>query len=285
MARLVRKWVKTAKRRIKEGLQDYRTWRLYMAGRELLAERDIADIKVAELAAMADISVGAFYGRFETKAAFLSFLIRERLGQARDAAVKDLSLERMRSASLETRAARIVEHQLKALHGPMGGVVRACFKSGGKTIEELRAYRDTVSNQAVVLLCSELGGAMASDVRAAVQMLHASLIDMLMHEDGALRRGSRRTLDALTQTLQGYLGLGIMDADTDPLRADAQIEMTEEFGPTPVEGEALRQMIESQAAAKQERQTPAAAESKPKAPQRPKPKARTDTRRLRAKLV
>jgi AcrR family transcriptional regulator len=198
MARLMRKWVNTAKRRIKEGLHDYRTWRLYMAGRELLAERDIDDIKVVELCKMAGISVGAFYGRFPTKAAFLSFLIRERLSQARDAAERDLSLERAGSASLESRAAFIVEHQLKAMHGPMGGVVRTCLRSGGKDLAELRAYRDTVSHQAVLLLCSKLGATMQHDVQAAVQMLHASLIDMLIHESGALRRGRRRTVEALT---------------------------------------------------------------------------------------
>jgi AcrR family transcriptional regulator len=202
MARLIRKWVKTAKRRIKEGLHDYRTWRLYVAGRELLAERDVDDIKVTELCKMAGISVGAFYGRFETKAAFLSFLIRERLGQAHEAAERDLSLERVGSASLESRVALVVEHQLKALHGPMGGVVRACSRSGGRDLEPLRSYRDTVSNQAVLLLCSELGATMERDVRAAVQMLHASLIDMLIHENGALRRGRRRTVETLTQTLQ-----------------------------------------------------------------------------------
>jgi AcrR family transcriptional regulator len=285
MAKLMRKWVKTAKRRIKAGLQDLRTWRLYMAGRELLAERDIDDIKVVELCKMAGLSVGAFYGRFPTKAAFLSFLIRERLGQARDAAERDLSLERAGPTSLESRAAFMVEHQLKALHGPMGGVVRACFKSGGKDLAELRVYRDAVSDQAVLLLCSELGATMQRDVQAAVQMLHASLIDMLIHEDGALRRGRRQTVEALTQALQGYLGLGIMDVDTDPLRGDEIILMTDEFGPRPVEGEALRQLIETEAAAKLSRQTPTATKVQQKPARAAKPKARTYTRHLRAKLV
>jgi AcrR family transcriptional regulator len=284
MARAIRKWVKTAKRRIKEGLHDYRTWRLYMAGRELLAERDIEDIKVTELCKMAGISVGAFYGRFETKAAFLSFLIRERLGQAREAAERDLGLEGMGSASLETRAAFIVEHQLKALHGPMGGVVRACVRGGGRDLDALRSYRDAISNQAVRLLCSELGATMERDVRAAVQILHASLIDMLIHEDGALRRGWRQSVEALTQTLQSYLGRGSMEVDTDPLRGDEIIEMVEEFGPRPVDGEALQQAIEADGA-KRDGASPAVGEPKPKRSARPKPKARTDTPRLRAKLV
>jgi AcrR family transcriptional regulator len=256
-----------------------------MAGRELLAERDIEDITVVDLCRMAGISVGAFYGRFPTKAAFVSFLIRERLSQARDAAERDFSSERVGAVSLEHRAALIVEHQLKALHGPTGGVVRACIKSGGNDLVELRAYRDTVSNQAVLLLCSELGATMERDVRAAVQILHASLIDMLIHEEGALRCGRRRTAEALTQTLQGYLGLCIMEADTDPLRGDALIEMTEELGSRPVEGKAPTQLIETEAAAKQVRQATSATEAKPKAARTPKPKARTDTRRLRAKLV
>jgi hypothetical protein len=116
-------------------------------------------------------------------------------------------------------------------------------------------------------------------------MLHASLIDMLIHEDGALRRGRRRSVEALTQTLQGYLGLGIMDVDTDPLRGDEIIPMTDEFGPRPVEGEALRQLIETEAAAKVGRQTQTAAKVQQKPARGAKPKARTDIRRLRAKLV
>jgi hypothetical protein len=91
-------------------------------------------------------------------------------------------------------------------------------------------------------------------------------------------------VEALTQTLQGYLGLGIMDVDSDPLRGDEIIEMVEEFGPRPVEGEALAQAIET-AAAQRDGPSVAAGESKPKRSVRPKPKARADTPRLRAKLV
>jgi AcrR family transcriptional regulator len=281
MARMLKRMLKAGRRRIKAGLTDLRTWRLYMAGRELLAERDIDDIKVVELTSMASMSVGAFYGRFDTKAAFLSFLIRERLRHAGDAAVESLSLATMGSAPLQCRVAKIAKHQLKAMHGPMGGVVRACIKSGGKDLGELRVYRDTVARQAVALLCSELGTSMEHDVRAAVQMLHAALIDMLVHEGGALRRGRRRTLEALTQTMQGYLGLDVMKADKDPLKGDVVIEMDEELGPTPVEREALQVLIEREVARKS---APISA-AEPKPASRPNPTARTDTRRLRARLV
>ena len=278
MAKLIRKWVKTAKRRIRVGLQDLRTWRLYMAGRELLSEREIDDIKVVELCKMAGISVGAFYGRFETKAAFLSFLIRERLGEARQSAESALSAETLASLPLDHRLAVVVEHQLKAFHGPMGGVVRACVRSGGRDLAQVEAYRAEVAGLVVASLCTELGTVMERDVRAAVQLLHAALIDVLMFESGALKRGRRRTLETLTQTLQGYLGLDIVEIDADPLRGDEAIQMDEELILRPVDPDALAAIMSAKDKAKP-------APSAPAAKAKPRAKARADTRRLRAKLV
>jgi AcrR family transcriptional regulator len=58
------------------GLNDSRTYALYRAGLNLLADNDFDEVSISQIAKEAECSVGAFYERFLTKDAYLIFLIR-----------------------------------------------------------------------------------------------------------------------------------------------------------------------------------------------------------------
>jgi Bacterial regulatory proteins, tetR family len=72
------------KRRIKEGLQDHRRFKLYRAACLLLAQRDYEQIPVAHFAKQAEISVGAFYERFPNKDAFMGSVVALRFDDIRE---------------------------------------------------------------------------------------------------------------------------------------------------------------------------------------------------------
>ncbi|MDP9103744.1 MAG: TetR/AcrR family transcriptional regulator [Pseudomonadota bacterium] len=277
MPSLLKRAIKVAKRRIKSGLQDYRTWRLYMAGRELLADQDYDRIAVAKIASMAGVSVGAFYERFKSKDAFLSFLIAERFGSAEADAERHLHPDQFTAASAHEVIQSIVEHELRAFHGPMGGVVKASVKQGQLDAADLRhlhRYRAIVADRAVALLAPHLGQDSEGSVRAAVQMLHATAIDILHHDAGVLKRGRRRAADALAAMMQAYVGLPAAAAASgsgEP--ADEWIEIPEEFGPKLATAADIKK---AQRRDERQRQSDPAPKAKP---------TTAGPRRLRARLV
>jgi AcrR family transcriptional regulator len=102
MAKLFRRLYHHAKRRIKEGLRDQRTFYLYEAACRLLVTQDHEQVSVARLASEAGISVGAFYQRFASKDAFLGCVVSNRMASAEDRMGRELDPERWRRTSVDT---------------------------------------------------------------------------------------------------------------------------------------------------------------------------------------
>ena len=191
MPSIIRRIYRGAKRRIKQGLRDQRTFELYRAGCRLLANRDHEQVSVARIANEAGISVGSFYQRYPSKDAFLSMLISYRLHDARLHMERALAPERWRRsvAAVVTRA--IVEEMMRGLNGPSAGVIRAALKRGylaRKNLNPLLSYRKSLADSSVALLAHRAKGAAnpARRVRSAVQMAEATALDALLHELGNL---------------------------------------------------------------------------------------------------
>lgn len=75
--------------------------RISEAARALFAERDFEEVSVAEIAAAAGISVGAFYLRFPSKEYVVAFLVGEVGRELRDRLREDSAPERWKGAPLE----------------------------------------------------------------------------------------------------------------------------------------------------------------------------------------
>ena len=74
--------------------------RIADAGRRLLAERDFEDVSVADIAAAAGISVGAFYLRFRSKEHLVAFLIGDISAELQEKVERESDSARWRNASL-----------------------------------------------------------------------------------------------------------------------------------------------------------------------------------------
>ncbi len=74
--------------------------RIAHAGRQLLAEREFDDVSVADIAAAAGISVGAFYLRFRSKEHLVAFLLGDVSEMLQDQVRRESDSSRWRGASL-----------------------------------------------------------------------------------------------------------------------------------------------------------------------------------------
>lgn len=187
-------------------------WRLYLAGRDLLAVRDCDQVSVAEFAGKAGVSVGAFYERWKAKDDYLLWVTSERIYAARNVATEELRLANPLGVTADHAVRKIVEHTVRTLNGRPGGVVKAAIKCGQlneRHLFALTSYRAHVADLAVRLLRGRVGQGEKGEraIRMAVQMMQAAAIDVLHHDTGVLRRGRARTVNALTAMMLGYLGL------------------------------------------------------------------------------
>ncbi len=212
MPSILRRFYRSTKRRIKQGLRDDRTYKLYRAGCHLLASKDHEQVSVASIARAAGISVGAFYERYPNKDAFLSMVISYRLHGAREHMERVLEPERWRCSAADAVTRAIVLEMMRGLHGPSACVIRATLKRGHrdrKNLEPLLRYRKSLADSSVALLAHRAKNATnsARSVRSAVQMAEATVLDALLHDAGALRPGSQRMAASLSAMMLRMLGL------------------------------------------------------------------------------
>jgi AcrR family transcriptional regulator len=231
MPKLLSKWFPKSRKRIKPGLQDGKRWRIYEAGWIALNDVDHEDVSIVHVAKTAGVSVGAFYRRFSDKASFLDFTVDNRLNQASERTAKALETHRWRRASNAKVVAAIVEHLVVAMHGDMRGAIRTAFRRRRPGHDEhcpLRNYQAVVADASAALLMERLGGGRRreDDIRAATQIVLATVMGSLLEDPGPLKMQRQRTIDVLTQVMAAQVGLDrSRGKDEDQPYPDASIEL------------------------------------------------------------
>lgn len=212
MAGIIRKLVRKAKKRIREGLKDARTWALYEAGQRLLAQGDYEQISVAQIAREAGTSVGAFYQRFPDKNAFLSLVIHATFRNATDAANRDLQSNLWTKKPVEQRVEPIVHHLVARLGNARTiGVLRATIKLGTikpSVLQPLFRYRTNLTDRAVELLSPLLTNNVSPlSVRTAMQIAFATVTDAALLNRNLLQGDAKRLKSTLRNLFSRYLEL------------------------------------------------------------------------------
>ena len=231
MAKLLSKLFPKSRKRIKPGLEDGARWRIYEAGWMALNDADHEDVSIVHVAKTAGVSIGAFYRRFPNKASFLDFTVGHRLNHASERTAKALEANRWRRASNTKVVAGIVEHLVLAMHGDMRGAVRTAFRRRRPGRDEhcpLRNYQTVVANASVALMLERLGGGRRreDDIRAATQIVLATVLGSLLQDRGPLRMQQQHTIDVLTQVMAAQVGLDRpRGKDEDDPYPDALIEL------------------------------------------------------------
>jgi len=188
---------------------------LIRAGRHLLKTQDCDQIAVGKITSRAGCSVGAFYGRFANKGAFLKEVIITTFDSATWIAERDLDANRWRSVSAPEVVRQIINHVVTAMSGELAGVMRTAIKRGLATpsaLEPVLSYRSAVTDRAVALLGDRLTRAAEPEksVRMVMQAIHATVLDALLHDRGPLRGGSHRMIDELSHMMIRCLELRVV---------------------------------------------------------------------------
>ena len=229
MAKLLRKLFPKSRKRIKPGLEDGARWRIYEAGWRALNEADHEDVSIVQVAKDAGVSIGAFYRRYPDKNAFVDSVVFNRLQSARARTEKALEPSRWSKASNARIVGGIVEHLVVTLHGDMRGAVRTAFRRrrpGQEKLCPLIRYQAFVADACVLLMLERLGGGLRreEDIRAATQIVLATIMGGLLDDPGPLKLQRQRTVDALSQAMAAHVGLSpSRKADGDAPYSDALI--------------------------------------------------------------
>ena len=180
------------------------------AGRELLRTRTIDAISVQELCAQAQLTTGAFYGRFSGKDAYVQALLTlaaHDIGLRMQATVARLKrgtpdLRGAAAAMLGTMRQALRRHEgvLRAsLQDPRHRETWAPFKHGGQQLVE----------QVSPLMLAAAGlpdtPAMRARLRFAFQMAMGTLVNALLNDPGPLRLSSPALDAELAVAVSAYL--------------------------------------------------------------------------------
>lgn len=199
-------------KRIQAGLRDSKTFALYRAARGLLTGKDFEEISVSRLAKTGGCSVGAFYGRFPDKIAFLEFLIDETFRESTSRAENALADEIAKGLNFEKATGKFAEH-ISSQFGDeeFVGIVRAAVKLGfsdAKFRAPFDDYREEVTGRAIALLAPHLRRGSEDRIREAMQAAFGILTDAAISKSGYLRPGSTHMNEALSAVIVKLAGTG-----------------------------------------------------------------------------
>ena len=187
------------------GLQDGKTFALFRAACGLLAKKDFEDISVARIAKAGGCSVGAFYGRFPDKKAFLDFVIRETFRQAANRVENTLSQNITNKSSLEKSSQNIAMYVSKKFADEeFAGVIRVAIKLGfsdPKSCTPFNEYRETVTEYTILVLAPHLRSGGKGRIREAIQVAFGILTDAVILKPGPMAPGTRRMNEVLSNII------------------------------------------------------------------------------------
>ena len=176
---------------------------LLEAAAEMLRERSLDELSIEDLCKRVGVTIGAFYGRFESKDAFFSALmslaVRKALAALR-AAVAD---EDIPGTGLEQACRRIVEVAVDVVRRNVG-VVRAASQYESIYPERwgtVRATGSAMVDLATPLLLARMGrGRTAAKMRSigfAFQMMFGTLCNAVLHKPKLVSLDETKMVDRL----------------------------------------------------------------------------------------
>ncbi len=180
---------------------------LLEAGAAMLRERSLDELLIEDLCKHVGVTVGAFYGRFESKDAFFSALMslaaRKALAAVRVAVVDEDNL----GTGLEAACRRVVEVAVDVVRRNVG-VVRAASQYESIYPERwgtIRATGSAMVELATPLLLARMGRgrteAKARSVGFAFQMMFGTLVNAVRHKPKLVSLDEPEMVDRLALTM------------------------------------------------------------------------------------
>jgi AcrR family transcriptional regulator len=176
-------------------------------------DADYDRISVAKIASTAGCSVGAFYGRFPSKYAYLKALIDSTFDFASAVAERELDPRRWSDAPNTEVVQQIVRHVVTTMRDETAGVARSALKratADSTVFKPLLSYRSKVTEQAISLLERRMPKSSEPHVaiRTVMQIIHATVADSLLHNQGPLDTKTPLMIAELSAFARRRLNIG-----------------------------------------------------------------------------
>jgi hypothetical protein len=128
---------------------------------------------------------------------------------------RDLAASRWRDATNGKVVHSIAEHVVTALNDETAGVLRAALKRAQGApagLGPILSYRSVVTALALDLLTDRLPRepGQKNAIRIAMQVLHATVTDSVIHDRGPLQPGTRTMIDELGSLVARHLKLTVV---------------------------------------------------------------------------
>jgi AcrR family transcriptional regulator len=180
---------------------------LLEAAAVMLRERSLDELSIEDLCRRVGVTIGAFYGRFESKDAFFSALMslaaRKALAAVRGAVADDNNVD----TGLQEACRRVVEVAVDVVRRNVG-VVRAASQYESVFPERwgtIRATGSAMADLATPLLLARMGRgrieAKARSIGFAFQMMFGTLLNAVLHKPKLVSVDEPEMVDRLALTM------------------------------------------------------------------------------------
>lgn len=183
--------------------------RLLAAGKRLLEETDLDGVSIADIAAAADCSVGAFYTRFENKDAYFRALVTDMLAQERSA------LDALHDGVVDANLIEAIVANAVGSFRRNAGLLRSALRKGMEDPsywEPIRRHGQVAADLVVGRLSKmarrPLGPEEESRTRFAFQVLYGTLVNALLHQPLPLLLENERLENELSRVFRLTIGPG-----------------------------------------------------------------------------
>lgn len=183
--------------------------RLLAAGKRLLEETDLDGVSIADIAAAADCSVGAFYTRFENKDAYFRALVTDMLAQERSA------LDALHDSVVDANLIEAIVANAVGSFRRNAGLLRSALRKGMEDPsywEPIRRHGQVAADLVVGRLSKmarrPLGPEEESRTRFAFQVLYGTLVNALLHQPLPLLLENERLENELSRVFRLTIGPG-----------------------------------------------------------------------------
>ncbi len=154
-------------------------------GVELLKDRDVEDVAVAEITGALGYSTGSFYSAFTDKSAFFIAVQREVNDTISRWIEDDIEARDLSDVSLADRLAILVDLTLRYFR-EYRGVMRSALRYEQKTPDAWAPNR-TSAQRMTDGVTADLEGQDKHRMNVAIQMAFGTMVNAMLHDPGPLR--------------------------------------------------------------------------------------------------
>jgi len=183
------------------------------AGRKALENQSFGSMTIAGLARSAGTSVGAFYGRFETKQAYFSAIQETVVSEvAADVSNRFDALDAAGGTAVEFL--ELLASMLASIYRDNKGLYRSAFKDSAAApnvwtpFKRLGWHIASVAAGKLVPTLAALGQPTTErDVRIAIQFMNGLLVNATINDPGPIHVEDEELVSALQRMLFAFLGV------------------------------------------------------------------------------